>query len=115
MSTHIEQTSWGGWPNCYRLSNDEIELILTSDVGPRVIRCGFVGGPNVFKEYAEELGGTGEGTWKIRGGHRVWVAPERANITYELDNHTSTSRSTCTRWKPLRPSTLAPACKRPSS
>ena len=36
--------------------------ILTSDVGPRVIRCGFVGGPNVFKEYAEELGGTGEGT-----------------------------------------------------
>src|SRR6202008_4162169 len=40
-----------------------------------------------FKEYAEELGGRGESAWKIRGGHRVWIAPERANITYELDNH----------------------------
>ena len=87
MSTKIEQVSWGGWPHCYRLSNPEIELILTADVGPRVIRCGFVGGPNVFKEYAGEMGGCGETTWKIRGGHRVWVAPERANITYELDNH----------------------------
>ena len=57
MSTKIEQVSWGGWPHCYRLSNSEIELILTADVGPRVIRCGFVGGPNVFKEYAEEMAG----------------------------------------------------------
>lgn len=87
MSTKIEQISWGGWPNCYRLSNGELELILTADVGPRVIRCGFIGGRNVFQEYAEELGGQGETTWKIRGGHRVWIAPERANITYELDNH----------------------------
>lgn len=83
----IEQLAWGGWKNCYRLANDEIELILTADVGPRVMRCAFVGGPNVFKEYAEELGGTAEPDWKIRGGHRVWVAPERANITYELDNY----------------------------
>lgn len=87
MSTKIEQVSWGGWPNCYRLSNREVELILTADVGPRVIRCGYLGGPNVFKEFSEELGGCGEDSWKIRGGHRVWVAPERANITYELDNH----------------------------
>ena len=70
MSTKIEQVSWGGWPHCYRLSNLEIELILTADVGPRVIRCGFVGGPNVFKEYAQEMGGRGEETWKIRGGDR---------------------------------------------
>ena len=87
MHTQIEKVSWGGWPNCYRLMSEGMELILTSDIGPRVMRCGFVDGPNVFKEYAEELGGTGESTWKIRGGHRVWVAPERAQITYELDNH----------------------------
>ena len=87
MSTRIEEVAWGGWPHCYRLSNGEIELIVTADVGPRVIRCGFIGGRNVFNEYAEEIGGCGESTWKIRGGHRIWVAPERANITYELDNH----------------------------
>jgi hypothetical protein len=87
MSTRIEEIAWGGWPQCYRLASNEIELIVTADIGPRVMRCGFIEGPNVFKEYSEELGGRGETTWKIRGGHRVWVAPERANITYELDNH----------------------------
>jgi len=41
MSTKIEQVAWGGWPNCYRLSNNEIDLIVTADVGPRVIRLPY--------------------------------------------------------------------------
>ena len=44
MSVQIEKREWGGWPNCYRISNGEIELIVTADIGPRVMRCGFVGG-----------------------------------------------------------------------
>jgi len=44
----IEKMAWGGWANCYRLSNDEVDLILTSDVGPRIMRYGFVDGQNVF-------------------------------------------------------------------
>lgn len=53
---NIEKVSWGGWPNCYRLSNDDVELIVTTDVGPRVMRYAFIGGPNVFLELADELG-----------------------------------------------------------
>lgn len=87
MSIVCEKVSYRGWPNCYRLSNGSLELIVTADIGPRVIRCGFVGGQNLFKNYDAEMGGTGEPDWKIRGGHRVWVAPERARYTYELDNH----------------------------
>ncbi|MBY0374933.1 MAG: DUF4380 domain-containing protein, partial [Bryobacteraceae bacterium] len=87
MSSRIEKIPYGGWSNCYRLSNSQIELIVTADIGPRVIRCGFSGGQNFFKEYSAELGGTGEPDWKIRGGHRIWVAPEKGSITYELDNH----------------------------
>ena len=36
-----EKVSYGGWPNCVRLNNGKVELIITTDVGPRVIRFGF--------------------------------------------------------------------------
>jgi hypothetical protein len=53
----VEKIEYKGWRNCYRVSNGEVELIVTSDVGPRVIRFGFVGGQNVFKEFPDQLGG----------------------------------------------------------
>ena len=82
----IEKVSYAGWPNCYRLSNGESELIVTSDVGPRVIRYGFVGGQNLFFEKADELGKAGEAWWAMRGGHRLWASPEIKPDTYALDN-----------------------------
>jgi len=56
----VEKIEYKGWRNCYRVSNSEVELIVTSDVGPRVIRFGFVGGQNVFKEFPDQLGGNRE-------------------------------------------------------
>ena len=82
----IEKIAYGGWPNCYRIYNDEVELILTSDVGPRVIRFGFPGGQNLFKEFDEQMGKSGESSWQIRGGHRLWIGPEDLEYTYGLDN-----------------------------
>lgn len=82
----IEKTAYAGWPNCYRISNGEVELVVTSDVGPRVMRLGFVGGQNLFKEFQEQLGKSGEKEWQARGGHRLWVGPEIVPITYALDN-----------------------------
>jgi len=46
----LEKISYGGWPNCLKLSGDSIELVITLDVGPRVIRLGTPGGRNLFKE-----------------------------------------------------------------
>jgi hypothetical protein len=82
----IEKTQYRGWSNCYRLSNGEIELVVTTDVGPRVIRYAFVGGRNVFKEFEDQVGKSGESTWQPRGGHRLWIAPEDAVLSYALDN-----------------------------
>lgn len=82
----IEKTSYGGWPNCYCLTNSEVELVVTSDVGPRIIRYGFVNGPNLFAEFPDQLGGSGETWWVMRGGHRLWIAPEVIPDTYALDN-----------------------------
>jgi hypothetical protein len=82
----IEKTPYQGWPNCYRVANGEVELIITSDIGPRIMRFGFVGGQNLFKEYAGEMGKSGEAKWQHRGGHRLWAAPEDARRTYAPDN-----------------------------
>src|SRR5579862_1487629 len=82
----IEQVEYARWPNCYRLANDQMELVVTTDVGPRVIRCGFIGGENEFKEYPDQLGTSGEENWKIYGGHRLWHGPEDAVRTYQPDN-----------------------------
>jgi hypothetical protein len=82
----IEKTPYQGWPNCYRISNGEVELIVTGDIGPRIMRFAFAGGRNIFKEYEDQLGGTGEPAWKLRGGHRIWSAPEDSVRTYAPDN-----------------------------
>jgi hypothetical protein len=82
----VEKTEYKGWPNCYRVSNGEIELIVTGDVGPRIIRFGFVGGQNLFKEFADQLGRNGEEKFQLRGGDRAWKAPEDPAATWAPDN-----------------------------
>jgi len=86
MSVLIEKTDFHGWPNSYRISNGTVEAIVTGDVGPRVMRYGFVGGQNLFKEFASQLGKSGEPDWQPRGGHRVWMAPEDPVKSYAPDN-----------------------------
>ena len=86
MPVSITKQAWGGWPNCYRATNGTIELIVTADVGPRIMRLAFLSGPNVFKEVPAQMGGAGEPDFQVRGGHRAWVAPERFPRTYYPDN-----------------------------
>ncbi len=82
----IAKTQYRGWPNCYLISNGEVELIITSDVGPRIIRYGFVGGRNMFVELEEDLGKTGGEQWRLYGGSRLWVGPEDPVYSYGADN-----------------------------
>jgi hypothetical protein len=82
----IEKIEYGGWPNCWRVSNGVVETVVTSDVGPRVMRYGFAGGQNFFKEFADQTGKSGEPQWQLRGGHRIWMAPEDPVLTYAPDN-----------------------------
>lgn len=85
MSAH-ETIPHGGWPNCVRLTDGDLELVATTDVGPRIIRFGFRGGQNIMKEFADMMGKTGGDAWRIYGGHRLWHAPEDPVRTYEPDN-----------------------------
>lgn len=82
----IEHTEFEGWPNCIKLSNGNIELIVTTDVGPRIIRFGFVNEANMFYVSPVDKGKTGGDEWHLYGGHRFWLAPEVKPRTYSPDN-----------------------------
>ncbi len=81
----IQEIPYAGWKRNLRLQGPTTELIITLDVGPRIIRYAFPGEKNVFVEMSEQLGGSGESDWKIRGGHRFWTAPE-GDHAYAPDN-----------------------------
>ena len=73
-----------------KLSNDFVEVIITLEVGPRIISYRPVQGRSVFKLVREQEGKSKEDVWKIRGGHRLWTAPEdfgkEDSLCYALDN-----------------------------
>lgn len=93
---NTEEIQHPHWGRCVSITNGVVEVVATLDVGPRIIRFGAVGGPNEFYESTEpeindpiepqfEVFGA-EGNWHIRGGHRLWVAPEAMPRTYYPDN-----------------------------
>ncbi len=90
--TNLETISFHKWKNSLQLTNGHVEAVITTDVGPRVILFKHHQHDNVFQVLDAELGGMGESEWKIRGGHRFWVAPEDPKITYHADNSPVTSR-----------------------
>lgn len=83
----IEIINYGGWPDTLRIFNNEAELLVTTNVGPRIISYRIGDQKNVFHIAENELGSSGEADWKIRGGHRLWLAPEDMTLSYHADNH----------------------------
>lgn len=85
-SVGMDIVAFNGWQNNLRLSNGTVELIVTLDVGPRILSYRKNGGVNPLKVFEDQAGTTGESIWRSRGGHRLWVAPEDKVTTYFPDN-----------------------------
>jgi len=82
----MERISYHGWPDSIRMSNEQVDLVLLAEVGPRIIRLGFLDEENEFHIYEDTLGSTGGDAWRSYGGHRLWYAPEDPLRTYHPDN-----------------------------
>ena len=86
----VEYSPFAGWEKNLKLSNGVVEVIITLEVGPRIISYRPVEGRSVLKLVREEAGDSKEKVWKIRGGHRLWTAPEdfgqEGSLCYALDN-----------------------------
>lgn len=86
MGISREKIIYGGWEDCLRLANGTIEAVLTTAVGPRVIRYGLIGEENELAEVEADRGRTGGEKWRLYGGHRLWHGPEDPVRTYLPDN-----------------------------
>jgi hypothetical protein len=82
----IDLVAFNGWAKNLRLRNGTAELLVTLEVGPRILSYTKSGGLNPLKIYEDQAGTTGDTVWRNRGGHRLWIAPESREITYFLDN-----------------------------
>jgi hypothetical protein len=83
---HIKQLNHAGWEHNLQLANDKVELIISLDVGPRILSYKTPRAENVLKNYPDQMGTCGETKWMIRGGHRFWIAPEDEILSYVPDN-----------------------------
>lgn len=81
----LQSIEYAGWKNCLLLQHNSLRLIVTLDVGPRIINLRHAGGDNLFKEFEAELGKTAGEEFMLFGGHRLWHAPESIPRTYSPD------------------------------
>ena len=83
----IEKAKYSHYGNVMRLSNGTVDVMVTTDLGPRIIFYGFTGGTNILGELGpDSLIKTEWGDWHPWGGHRLWVAPEALPRSYWPDN-----------------------------
>ncbi len=82
----IYEAPYAGWTRCLWMENETVQLVMTLQVGPRIIRYAAQNGANMFYEFPHHVGRTGDNEWLNYGGHRLWHAPERAPRSYPADN-----------------------------
>ena len=92
-ATELNYKNFG---RCVKLDNGTASIIITVEVGPRIISYCLNGHENMlledvgreFKDDSQELRDYfGEGrTWYIYGGHRLWSSPESYPHSYVPDN-----------------------------
>ncbi len=92
-----KEIQYGAFGKCLEISNGLVQVLVTLDFGPRIIRYSFVDGENIMFEDPERTffhkgedmdKAYGKGaTWYTYGGHRLWASPESVPKTNYPDNN----------------------------
>jgi hypothetical protein len=82
----MEVVPFAGWERNARIVCGDAEMLVTLDVGPRVIWYGLTGGENMMAVHSATAGKTGGDGFVSYGGHRLWIAPEMDPRTFQPDN-----------------------------
>lgn len=75
-------TRWHDW-QAYRAEHGGLEIVVGVSAGPRILRFGRIGGPNLLVD--RDPADLRVGQWRLYGGHRLSVAPEGLS-SYLPDN-----------------------------
>lgn len=92
----ISEISYKNFGKCVKMDNGTASLIVTVDIGPRIISYCLNGKENLlfedvnrdFSDSSDELREFfgDDKTWYIYGGHRLWSSPESYPHSYVPDN-----------------------------
>jgi hypothetical protein len=75
-SVKIEAEKYNGWDHAFRISNGTVDIVAVPKIG-RVIRYGYVGGPNILWENLPISGLPKSKTeYSNYGGEKLWPAPQ---------------------------------------
>jgi hypothetical protein len=66
-------TSFGPWQHAYKLVAGSLEMIIVTEIGPRILSLRIDDQPNILY-VAEDAPARDQ--WNIYGGHRIWLGPE---------------------------------------
>jgi hypothetical protein len=83
MAIQTKEIVFGSLGRCLELSNGTVDVVITLDFGPRIVRYGFTGKQNMFNEGPSFVT---PGGYRFTGGHRLWHSPEDKVRSYEPDN-----------------------------
>jgi hypothetical protein len=73
--------------DCIPLENGRLHLEIARSVGPRILSLSLDGGPNLLAELPDVVTHRPDGkTYHFHGGHRLWLSPEDAILSYELED-----------------------------
>lgn len=96
MAVNYEVKNYSSFGKCVCITNGALELYVTVERGPRIIKLNLVGKENMMfnddtlaiyhdEPNLQDMFGKGA-RWNICGGHRFWVSPEKHPETYYPDN-----------------------------
>ena len=83
----IKKITFQGWKNCIELTHGDFRIVVTTEVGPRIVGA-FLGpkGENLLYLDKKLLGTSNQKVWTNYGGHRIWHAPEDSVRSYCPDS-----------------------------
>jgi len=89
MAIHTEEIpDYLGLGRAIALTDHQYELVVTLDIGPRILRFSLRQGTNMLADDVQETNTLPDGSiWNLYGGHRIWHSPEHSPRTYQSDSH----------------------------
>lgn len=82
----MKKITFQGWKNCIELTHGDFRLVVTTEVGPRIVGAFLGKGENLLYLDKKLLGTSNQKVWTNYGGHRIWHAPEDSVRSYCPDS-----------------------------
>lgn len=85
-TVNITEINYKDYGKCLKVTNDIVEVIISIQYGPRIVKYGYVNDINHFAEGIEDKISTENGDYYIIGGHKFLYLTDNEKNIYIPDN-----------------------------